>query len=286
MGYGTVRAMTVVLSISSQVVRGHVGNSAAVPVLRAFGHDVWPVPTVILSNHPGHGSTAGFAANSDDLRAIINELANHGWLQNCNTVLTGYFRDVRQCALAAETIHRMRSANPDLLYCCDPVLGDDPGGLYVSEEIASAVRDYLIPLADVVVPNRFELEWLSGCAVEDAPSAARAARRLGPAQVVATSVPAKGNSIDTVWVTSDEVFTANVKHINDVQHGIGDLTTAAVLAWLLAGDPPQRALGRVTALGQQILSVSRGRDELDLLEGLRGMDKIEPAETTVLAHDG
>lgn len=280
-----MRAMAVVLSISSQVVRGHVGNSAAVPVLRAFGHDVWPVPTVILSNHPGHGSMAGFTAESSDLKAIINELANQGWLQSCDAVLTGYFRDVRQCALAAETIQRMRSAKPDLLYCCDPVLGDDPGGLYVSKEIAASVRDTLIPLADIAVPNRFELEWLTGCAVEDAPSAARAARQLGPDQVVATSVPATGNSIDTLWVTAGEAFTANVKHLDDVQHGIGDLTTAAILARVLAGDPPQRALGHVTALGQQVLSVSRGRDELDLLKGLRGMEKIEPAKTTVLVHD-
>lgn len=278
--------MSVVLSISSQVVRGHVGNSAVVPALRAFGHEVWPVPTVILSNHPGHGSTAGFTADSGDLRAMINELADRGWLEACDAVLTGYFRDVRQCALAAETIHRMRSAKPDLLYCCDPVLGDDPHGLYVAEEIADAVRDYLIPLADVAVPNRFELEWLTGCTVADAAKAVTAARRLGPAHVVATSVPSSPGCAETVWVTADQAFTATVKILSDVPHGIGDLTTAVVLARLLSRDPAATALGLVTATGQQVLAASRGRDELDLFAGLRGVDEIIPAETTQLGHDG
>ncbi len=253
-----------------------------VPALRAFGHEVWPVPTVILSNHPGHGGTAGFTVDAGDLRAMIGQLADHGWLGACDAVLTGYFRDVRQCAVAAEMIHRLRSARPNLLYCCDPVLGDDPGGLYVGEEIAEAVRDFLIPLCDVAVPNRFELEWLTGCSVNDQNQAAEAARKLGPADVVVTSVSSPDDRLATVWATREDAWVATVDPLDSVPHGIGDLTTALVLARVLADDRPAPALGTVTAQGRHVLMASRGRNELDLVSGLAGVEAVTPVETVRL----
>lgn len=278
--------MAVVLSISSQVVRGHVGNSAVVPALRVFGHEVWPVPTVILSNHPGHGGTAGVPVEAGDIKAMIGQLRTHGWLASCDAVLTGYFHDAEQVRVAAETVRTLKVENPDLLYCCDPVLGDYPGGLYVAKEIASAVRDTLIPLADIAVPNQFELEWLTGLKAGDADSALVAARQLRLADVVVTSVPQAGGRLANIWVSGEEAVSSAAERLPDVPHGIGDLTTALVLARRLAQDPPANALGLVTAVGQHVLTASRGRDELDLVAGLRGVDTIAPAKTTELAHGG
>ena len=186
--------MATVLSISSQVVRGHVGNSAVVPALHALGHEVWPVPTVILSNHPGHGSCAGVMIQADDMESMLIELWNRGWFAGCDAVLTGYFKDPSQVGAAAKLIHALKGQNRHLLYCCDPVLGDHPNGLYVAEEIAFGLREQLMPLADMTVPNRFELEWLSGRPADTVRNALAAARSLGVRDVVVTSVPAPRRS--------------------------------------------------------------------------------------------
>lgn len=277
-GYGTVRLMSVILSISSQVVRGHVGNSAIVYGLRAFGHEVWPVPTVVLSNHPGHGAAAGVDIAPADLEAMIGQLEQQGWLSACDAVLTGYFRSAAQCQIAANVIRDLKSANPNLIYCCDPVLGDDPDGLYVDAAIAEAVHDQLLPLADLATPNRFELSWLSGAEVGDAVQAVMASRLLKVADVVATSIPEEGATLATVWTDSADAVMARVHLRETAQHGIGDLLAGLVLARKLAGDTKRAAAGLVTAIGEHVLDASSGRDELDLVAGLSGLDEVTSVE--------
>ena len=275
--------MSVILSISSQVVRGHVGNSAAVHALRAFGHEVWPLPTVILSNHPGHGAASGMAVPAENIKSMLDQLDAFNWLSACDAVMSGYFRDATQCHVVAELVARLKKDNPDLIYCCDPVLGDDPAGLYVAEGIAVAVRDELLPLADLVIPNRFELEWLSGMAAGDAESAMAASRRLGICDVVATSIPDGDGVIANLWVTRTAAMKASVRQVEGAPHGIGDLVSALILARKLAGDTPERALGLVTAIAAHVLAASRGRDELDLIAGLSGLGEIAPLESVAVS---
>lgn len=276
--------MSVILSISSQVVRGHVGNSAAVHALRAFGHEVWPLPTVILSNHPGHGAASGMAVPAENIKAMLDQLDAFNWLSACDAVMSGYFRDAAQCHVVAELVARLKSSNPDLIYCCDPVLGDDPAGLYVAEEIAVAVRDALVPLADLLIPNRFELEWLSGMAAGDVKAAVEASRRLGVCDVVATSVPDGDGQIANVWVTQTDAVKSTVRKVDDAPHGIGDLVSALFLARKLLGDAPGLALGLVTAIAAHVLAASRGRDELDLIAGLTGLSEIAPLEPVAVGR--
>ena len=270
--------MAVILSISSQVVRGHVGNSAIAPGLRALGHEVWPLPTVILSNHPGHGGAAGFAVAADDMAAMVDRLDGFGWLGDCDAVLSGYFRAPEQCRLVADMVRRLKAAKPGLVYCCDPVLGDDGTGLYVAEEIARAVRDDLMPLADIAVPNRWELEWLTGRQAGTPAQAVSAARALGPAEVVVTSVPDGEARIATVWSSVQGAFKASVEALPEAPHGIGDLLSGLVLGLKLSGDAPSRALGRAGAMAARVLHASRGRDEPDLVAGLEGLAELDPIE--------
>ncbi len=280
---GTVRAMAVVLSISSQVARGHVGNSAVAPGLRALGHEVWPVPTVVLSNHPGHGAAAGFAVGSGDITAMLDQLEQHGWLKDCDAVLTGYFRDRGQCGAAAERIADMKSRKPGLIYCCDPVLGDDPAGLYVPQDVAAAVRDTLLPLADLATPNRFELAWLSDCDVTDARDALSAARKLAVDHVAVTSVAGEAGTLTGLWLEPGDAHSVSTPRLENVPHGVGDLFAGLATAHLAEGQTGAQCLALTVAEIAHVIAKSRGHDEIDMAASLPGLAGVAPAAITRVA---
>ena len=222
--------MAKVLSLSSQVVWGPVGNTAAVPALQQKGHEVLQVPTVLLSHHPGHGRPVANWIDPKVFANLIESVEEKGGLDDCDGVLTGYFAGVAQVAVAARVITALKAKNPSLVVLVDPVMGDD-GRLYVAEEIAVAIRDQLVPLATIVTPNGFELAWLAGsAAVADRQAAVAAARRLGPAEVIVTSVPADGNHLDTLLVTASGVHGKTSEKKPQVPHGTGDYLAGAYLA--------------------------------------------------------
>ena len=269
--------MAAILSISSQVVRGHVGkNSALVPGLAALGHEVWPLPTIVLSNHPGHGASEGRVIEGREIDTMVEALEEHGWLCECAGVMSGYFRNAEQVAAASRAVNAVKRANPKALYCCDPVLGDDPGGLYVPQEVAVAVRDQLVPQADLVTPNRFELEWLAGTGAGGRGEAIAAARLLRAPSVMATSVNdhvARAN----VLVSANTAAACPFQPLDVVPHGVGDLFAGLAFASLLDGRSGAEALSLATARIGHVIAMSKGRDELDLVHGLAGLEGIAPA---------
>lgn len=259
-----------ILALSSQVAFGHVGLSAAVPVLHRLGHAVTPLPTVMLSNHPGWPHVAGQRVPVAELRAMIGAIEANGWLGDHDTVLTGYLPSAAHVALAAEMIDRMRALRPNLKVVVDPVLGDAPGGLYVAAEAAAAIRDDLIGRADVITPNRFELGWLSGDAVDDAEAAVAAARRLAP-RVVVSSAPMGSGRTGCLEVNADGLRRFSVPVQADVPNGVGD-----VLSALIAG-----GCGTGAALGhlQALISESRGEDHLRIVESAARWAEAAPVTT-------
>ena len=258
--------MARVLTISSQVVRGHVGNSAAVFALQRLGHDVWAMPSVVLSNHPGHPHVAGTRIAPDTLEAMLAALDGNGWISEIGAVLTGYLPTAAHAAFAARAIGQIRQAGGKLMVLVDPVLGDDPGGLYIEEAAANAVKSLLVPLADILTPNRFELAWLTGEEVTDAETAARAAERLGAGQVLATSIPGKtGQSLlNVLWQPSGAAIV-EAPLLPSVPHGTGDLLAALHLAQLLHGNTPQEAMRRAVTGVAAAIRASAGADELRLV---------------------
>jgi len=182
--------MPTVLAISSQVVYGHVGNSAAAFALRRLGVHVLPVPTIVLSSHPGISPHAIQRIAPDKLDEMLGALAANGWLDRLDAVQSGYLPSAAHVAVAAKWVRRLRAEGA--LYVCDPIIGDEPAGLYVPEDSARAIAEELLPLADVATPNRFELGWFAGAEIADAGGALAAARALPAASVLATSCPADG----------------------------------------------------------------------------------------------
>lgn len=261
--------MARILAISSQVARGHVGLSIIVPALEALGHDVIALPTVFLSNHPGHAHCAGTAIDPDILHDMLDALKANGWLTGLDAILTGYLPTVEHVAFARRAVEMIRTANPTqhVTYLCDPVLGDDPKGLYIDERAAIAIRSELIPVAGYTTPNRFELSFVSGhdirCAKAGSRSIPPRIHNQDGLVIVATSIPsASAAETSNVLISGDTATCTRVPLRRDVPHGTGDLFSALLLAALTENKSHIEALALATSGVDQTLAASTGRDEL------------------------
>lgn len=258
--------MARVLAISSYVAHGHVGLGAVVPVLQRLGHQVIALPTILLSNHPKHPHCAGEPVAPMKLRDMLDAVEANGWLRTTDAVLTGYLPTVAHVRFAASAAARVSAAQPQSQLFCDPVLGDDPDGLYVREDAAAAIRDELAPLADMLFPNRFELAWLSRQAVVDVASAIEAARELRAQSILATSVPGGERRLANVLVERGDAFVDCVGERAGVPHGTGDVLSALYLGHRLNGRKSIVALGSAVAGIEIAIDASRGLTDLKLIE--------------------
>jgi pyridoxine kinase len=269
--------MARIVAISSQVASGHVGLSAIVPALQALGHDVIALPTVLLSNHPGRQATFGTRIAPDVVAAMFATLAGNGRLEGVDAVLSGYLPSAEHVRVVANCVRQLRAASPALVYLCDPVLGDDPKGLYIDPAAATAIRVELLPLADIVTPNRFELSWLlSGRPVDGPDTAIAAARLLARPLCVATSIPLDLERLATLAISLDRTDQAAVGRRSEVPNGSGDLLSALFLAGYLAAEPDAyaRAAAPLTwAVSEidRILNASVGQAEMALIPNLRSL---------------
>lgn len=255
-----------VIVVSSHVARGSVGNRAAVFALETLGFPVWAVPTVVLPWHPGHGRATRIVPPAGEFSALMHDLERSAWLGEIAGVLSGYLAEPSQAEAVASLVTAVRAKNPRSIYVCDPVIGD-LGGLYVPEETAIAIRDTLIPIADIATPNRYELAWMAGAPLDDMRSTISAALHAGPPTMLVTSAPAlMAGGTGNLLLTASEALLAEHRVIENPPNGLGDLTGAVFLARLLAGYTAAKALQSTTASVFEILARTRkrGGDELQI----------------------
>jgi len=255
-----------ILSIQSEVVFGHVGQGAARFALQRLGHEVWALPTVLYSNHAGHPYVQGDTISADLLRRLFDGLAANGWLGECDAVLSGYLGSAEQAEAVAEAVVRVKRLNPKSLYCLDPVLGDD-GRAYAKPGVAEAIARHLLPLADIVTPNIFELQQLAALPVADHAQATRAAEFLGRPLVLVTSMPHGSDRIGVLAVSRGERWFASTPLLREVPHGAGDLFAALFVAARVSSSTLPDALKCSVARVFRILAASRGSGELRLITG-------------------
>jgi pyridoxine kinase len=255
-----------VIVISSHVARGSVGNRAAVFALETLGHPVWAVPTVILPWHPGHGRATRIVPEDGAFAALIDDLEGAPWIGEVGAILSGYLGSEAQVESVARLVEGVKRRTPSALYLCDPVIGD-LGGLYVAEGLAAAIRDRLLPLADIATPNRYELQWIVQAALETPRAVMEAALMAGPATMLVTSAPAMmAGGIANLLITPSHAWMAEHRMIDQPPNGLGDLTAAVFLARLMAGEKTDKALQSTTAAVFEILArtAKRGADELQI----------------------
>lgn len=252
-----------ILSISSQVAKGHVGNSATAFTLRRLGHEVWDVPTVVLSHHPGHARPEGLAVPPETLAAMVRSVLGRG---RPSAVFSGYLSDPANGETVAVAVETLRREGP-APYVLDPILGDADTGVYVRNGVEAVIRQRLLPLADVVLPNRFELGLLAVRKIDSTAQALDAARSLiegGPKSVICTSAPAVADRIAVLVVTSDRAWRLEMPTVPDAPNGTGDLFAGVFMARWLEGMKLQEAAGHAAAAVHAVVAWSKAVGDEDL----------------------
>eukprot|EP00249_Psilotum_nudum_P006161 c19500_g1_i2 orf=99-1145(+) len=226
-----------VLSIQSHTVQGYVGNKSAVFPLQLLGFDVDPINSVQFSNHTGYPVCQGQVLNGEQLWTLIEGLEANDLLFYTH-LLTGYIGSLSFLEMVLEVVKKLRSVNPELIYVCDPVMGDE-GQFYIAPELVPIYKDRVVPAASMLTPNQFEAEKLTGCSIKTEGDALRACQLLhlsGPSKVVITSLEiddkflligsqAKGKVLEY------EQFRISMPKIPSYFTGTGDLMTALLLGW-------------------------------------------------------
>lgn len=263
--------VTTILSIQSAVAYGHAGNSSAVFPLQRLGVEVWPVHTVTFSNHTGYGAWRGPLIPASDVREVILGIDDREVLTQCDAVLTGYQGAPEVGQVILEAVELVKSRNPKAVYCCDPVMGDVGRGFYARPGIPEFFRDHVVPVADILSPNLFELEFLAGATVktmDDVLAAAHTLRARGPKTVLVTSVVVESDQeqvMRMVAVDGNEAWQVETPMIDRAFTGSGDLTTATFLAHLLAGDGLKRSLEMTADTVYGILKATHDAGSAELL---------------------
>jgi pyridoxine kinase len=263
-----------ILSIQSAVAYGHVGNSAAVFPLQRIGVEVLPVYTVNFSNHTGYGAWRGPLISPDDVRDVITGIEERGVLPEIDVVLSGYQGGEGIGDVIIDAVQRVKAANPAAIYACDPVMGNARSGCFVAPAIPVLLRERVVPVADIITPNQFELGFLTGLEPDSLAStleAADAARAMGPSTVLVTSVERPDRDPDTIEmmvVTDDGAWIVQTPLIPMKANGSGDVTAALFTAHLRETGDPALALARTTSSVFDLLDATHraGSRELLLVE--------------------
>lgn len=256
--------MARILAISSRVVRGQVGLDATVPALQYLGHEVWALQTVLLASRPGLGRLVRHDLPVDAFAGMLQALADDDCWPLLDAVFTGYFPSAGSVAAAADAIAGIRAARPGIPVMVDPILGDG-GRLYVAPATAEAIRDRLLPLATIAVPNLFELQWLAGRPVHTAEEIAAAARALGPPTVIVTSAIESSTHVATLAVTaSAERFERSTVKCAGIPNGAGDVLAGLLLGNLVRGTELSAALDASLSTLARVLAASERKAVLDL----------------------
>ncbi len=232
--------MPTVLILSSYVAASRVGGGAQALAFARLGIEPIHVPTVLFGRHPGWGPPGGGPVAAETMQAMLDAIAYQGLFSEIDAVLTGYFSRAEQVTTACRALGGIRAANPNVLTVVDPVMGDAGKGLYVNAAVAEAVSEELVPRADLITPNAWELSRLSNLPVFDPASAVAAARAMGR-PVAVTSIEANGE-IGVVYADGMEAHLAAHARERAAPNGAGDLFTALMTAALIDLLPPREAL--------------------------------------------
>lgn len=272
-----------ILSIQSHVAYGHVGNSSAAFPLQRLGHEVWAVNTVQFSNHTGYGAWRGEVFSGAAITDVVQGVEERGALPSCDGVLSGYMGDAGIGEAILDAVARVRRANPDSLYCCDPVIGDVGRGVFVRPGIPEFMRDRALPAADVIVPNQFELEYLAGASVTSRDAAKAAASALlgrGPRVALITSLitpETPADAIEMLVVAQDGAWALRTPLLPVSVNGAGDAIAALFFGHLLGTGSPAEALSRAASSVYGLLKATAEAGSREILTVAAQEEFVRPS---------
>ncbi|WP_432545815.1 pyridoxal kinase PdxY [Kineococcus sp. SYSU DK004] len=264
----------IVLSVQSAVAHGHVGNSAAVFPLQRIGVEVVPVHTVNFSNHTGYGAWRGPVMAAEDVRDVITGVEERGVFPKIDVVLSGYQGGTGIGDVIVDAVRRVKAANPSAVYACDPVMGNAKSGCFVAPEIPHLLRDRVVPVADIITPNQFELGFLTGTeptTLESTLASVDAARAMGPSTVLVTSVerPETGEDVLEMLAVDDAGgWIVSTPRLPFKANGSGDVTAALFAAHYRSTGDAKTALERTTSSVFDLIELTyrSGERELQIVQ--------------------
>lgn len=263
-----------VLSIQSAVAYGHVGNSAAVFPLQRIGVEVMPVDTVNFSNHTGYGAWRGPLISPDDVREVITGIEERGAFPQIDVILSGYQGSEGIADVILDAVARIKQANPAAIYACDPVMGNATSGCFVAPAIPVLLRERVVPAADLITPNQFELGYLTGTepdSLESTLASVDLARAMGPRTVLVTSVERPDRdeaTLEMLAVDDDGAWIVTTPQLPMKANGSGDVTAALFTAHYRRTGDAADALARTASSVFDLLTATleSGERELQLVE--------------------
>jgi pyridoxine kinase len=272
-------SMLNLLSIQSWVAYGHVGNAAAIFPLQRLGIEVAAIHTVQFSNHTGYGAWKGAVYTPESITELVQGIAERGALESMDAVLSGYMGSADTIEAVQDAVSRVRAANLNALYCCDPVMGDYGRGVFVQANIPDVMKAQAVPNADIITPNQFELELLTGQTVKTLPDALNAARTLremiragGPRIVLATSLvreDAAPETIETLAVTDSAAYLVATPLIplEPPRNGTGDAIAALFFGHYLKTRDVKTSLENAVSALFRLLEITHeaGTREIQLI---------------------
>lgn len=260
-----------ILSIQSSVAYGHVGNSAAVFPLQRLGHEVWPVYTVNYSNHTGYGAWRGPMIPAADVAEVIKGIEERGALSRVDAVLSGYQGGSDIADVIIDAVARVKAANPNAVYSCDPVMGNAKSGCHVGDSIPPLLRDRVVPVSDIITPNQFELGFLTGHDASDLAStldAVDAARDMGPSTVLVTSLERperEEGTIEMLAVNDSGAWLVKTPYLPFKRNGSGDVTAALFTGHYVSTGDAADALARTASSVFDLVENTYQADSRELL---------------------
>lgn len=263
-----------ILSIQSAVAHGHVGNSAAVFPLQRIGVEVLPVYTVNFSNHTGYGAWRGPLIPPSDVAEVLTGVEERGVFGQIDAVLSGYQGSEGIGEVIVDAVRRVKAANPAALYACDPVMGNARSGCFVAPAIPVLLRERVVPVADIITPNQFELGFLTDTeplSLESTLESVDAARAMGPRTVLVTSVERperEEGTLEMLAVDDAGAWIVQTPQLPMKANGSGDVTAALFTAHYLRTRSAAEALARTVSSVFDLLALTleSGQRELQLIE--------------------
>jgi len=285
-----------VLSIQSHVVYGYAGNTASVFPLQRLGNEVWAINTVEFSNHTGYGSWKGKVMDAELVSDLVSGLEERRVLNRCDAVLSGYLGNAETGNAIINAVKKVKNISPNALYCCDPVMGDTDRGFYVKPDIPDMFKNELVPLADILCPNQFELEVLTGVTIknlEDAKTAINILHEIGPKIILLTSFREKPGELGMIAsrlkikdaFISMELFKTTTPELplGESVAGTGDMTTSIFLSHFLKTGDVKKTLCACTSSVFGILesSYKKKKEQLEKKRELLELNLIEAQDELI-----
>lgn len=260
-----------ILSIQSHVVFGHVGNASATFAMQRLGVEVWPLHTVQFSNHTGYGSWKGRVFDGCFIDELLEGLFEREVLSRCDGVVSGYMGspDLGYAILGA--VEQVKRANPNALYCCDPVIGDVGRGIFVRPGVPEFMAEHALKVADIITPNHFELEYLSNQEAKNKEAFKKAieiVQQKGPRIVLVTSVhldETPKDALDLVVAEEGALWRVRTPKLSLSLNGAGDAIAALFFVHYLQTRSAKEALSKAASSVYGLLKKTEAANSREIL---------------------